>query len=416
MLKDKYILVGLSGGIACYKTAELIRLLKKAQAQVQVVMTQAATQFITPLTLQALSGRPVLTDQWATVTHLQRKSSTRRQTPNDDTEIEFDDGMSHIHQSRIADAILLAPASANTLAKLATGICDDLLTTLCLARTCPLLVAPAMNQQMWAHPATQRNLQQLQADGVEILGPDAGEQACGEVGLGRMLAPEHLLSALEDFFVSKCLSGKHVLITAGPTYEPIDPVRGLTNLSSGKMGFALARAAHAAGAKVTLIAGPCCQATPYGVARIDVMTAVQMHDAVQAQLDSVDILIAAAAVADWRVQEVSTSKLKKQAAQQTPYWPLQLNPDILASVAARAKPPYCVGFAAESENLEAYAQAKRVAKNVPLIVANHGPSTFGQDDNQILLCDAQGTTQLPRMSKQALAQQLILEIARRIDK
>ena len=395
MLKDKYILVGLTGGIACYKTAELIRLLKKAQAHIQVVMTQAATQFITPLTLQALSGKPVLLDQW---------------------DVSADDGMGHIHQSRIADAILIAPASANTLAKLASGICNDLLSTLCLARTCPLLVAPAMNQQMWAHPATQRNLQQLQADGVQILGPDAGEQACGEVGMGRMLAPEHLLSELEDFFVSKCLSGKHVLITAGPTYEPIDPVRGLTNLSSGKMGFALARAAHAAGAMVTLIAGPCCLATPYRVKRIDVTTAVQMNDAVQTQIDSADVFIAAAAVADWRVIEVSASKLKKQVDQVTSCWPMQLNPDILASVAARPQPPYCVGFAAESENLEAYAHAKRIAKNIPLIVANHGPSTFGQDDNQILLCDAQGTTPLARMSKYALAQQLMFEIAERIER
>lgn len=395
MLKDKYILVGLTGGIACYKTAELIRLLKKAQAHVQVVMTQAATQFITPLTLQALSGKPVLLDQW---------------------DVSADDGMGHIHQSRIADAILIAPASANILAKLASGVCNDLLSTLCLARSCPLLVAPAMNQQMWAHPATQRNLQQLQADGVQILGPDAGEQACGEVGMGRMLAPERLLNELEDFFVSKCLLGKHVLITAGPTYEPIDPVRGLTNLSSGKMGFALARAAHAAGAKVTLVAGPCCLVTPYGVTRIDITTAVQMNDAVQTQIDSVDIFIAAAAVADWRVLEVSTSKLKKQVDQVTSCWPMQLNPDILASVAARPHPPYCVGFAAESENLEAYAHAKRITKNIPLIVANHGPSTFGQDDNQILLCDGHGTRPLARMSKYALAQQLMFEIAERIER
>lgn len=393
MLKNKHILLGLTGGIACYKIAELIRLLKKAQADVQVIMTQAATQFITPLTLQALSGKPVLIDQWNTA---------------------IDDGMDHIHQSRIADAMLISPASADILAKLANGMCSDLLTTLCLARTCPLLIAPAMNQQMWAHPATQRNVEQLRTDGAKILGPDIGEQACGEYGLGRMLAPEHLFTELEDFFSIQCLTGKRVLITAGPTYEPIDPVRGLTNLSSGKMGFALARAARAAGAEVRLIAGPCSLATPYGVARTDVVTAEQMHDAVQTQIEFSDIFIAAAAVADWRVAEVSLSKIKKQANQTAPSWSLQLNPDILTSVAIRANPPYCVGFAAESENLEAYAQAKRQAKHIPLIIANHGPSTFGQEQTEVSVCDAHGITRLPRANKYQLAQQLIAEIAQRI--
>lgn len=403
-LANKKILLGLSGGIACYKAAELVRLLQKAEAHVQVVMTTAATHFITPVTMQALSGETVYTDQWDTRAH---------------------NNMAHINLSRAADIVLIAPASADFMVKLAHGACDDLLSTLCLARTCPLLIAPAMNQQMWAHPATQRNLAQLRADGVTILGPNAGEQACGEVGMGRMLEPDQLLALIEDFFQEKVLQGKHVLITAGPTYEPIDPVRGLTNLSSGKMGFALARAAYAAGASVQLIAGPCALTTPYGesysagIERTNVVTAQQMYDAVMEKISQAqrpDIFIATAAVADWRVANTSVHKIKKQNEQTPPpNWIMQTNPDILAAVANHAQPPYCVGFAAESERLEEYANAKRLAKNIPLLIANHGPSTFGQDDNEVTLFDEQGSLHLPRTSKTQLAHQLIAEIAQRLN-
>lgn len=395
-LANKKILLGLSGGIACYKTAELVRLLQKAQAQVQVVMTAAATQFITPVTMQALSGHAVFTEQWDTRAH---------------------NNMAHINLSRETDVMLIAPTSADMMAKLAHGLCDDLLSTLCLARTCPLLIAPAMNQQMWAHPATQRNLEQLRTDGVTILGPASGEQACGEVGMGRMLEPIQLLQLLENFFQEKILEGKRVLITAGPTYEPIDPVRGLTNLSSGKMGFAIARAAYAAGASVQLIAGPCNLPTPYGIERTDVVTAMQMYEAVMHHTQSTsapDIFIASAAVADWRVRDTSPSKIKKQNAQETPAWTLQTNPDILATVASQAQPPYCVGFAAESDNLEEYARAKRIAKGIPLLVANHGPKTFGKEDNELILFDETGHLTLSRASKTELAKQLITEIAKRL--
>lgn len=395
-LTNKKILLGLSGGIACYKTAELVRLLSKAGATTKIVMTEAATQFITPLTLQTLCGESVFTHQWG----------TENAAP-----------LAHIHLSRHADVMLIAPASANTIAKLAQGLCDDLLSTLCLARTCGLLIAPAMNQQMWAHPATQRNLAQLRHDGVQILGPNAGEQACGETGLGRMLEPEQLLHALHDYFHTKVLAGKRVLLTAGPTYEPIDPVRGLTNRSSGKMGFAMARAARAAGAEVQLIAGPCPLSTPDGVQRIDVITAQEMYDAVMQHVDHADIFIATAAVADWRVANTSAQKIKKQIAHdEAPTFILQANPDILAAVAQRKNAPYCVGFAAESENLAEYAQTKRRTKKIPLLIANHGPSAFGQDDNEVTLFDEMGSLQWPRTDKYMLAQQLIVEIAKRLEK
>lgn len=395
-LTHKKILLGLSGGIACYKTAELVRLLKKAGATTQIVMTKAATQFITPLTLQTLCGESVFTHQWGT---------------------DHSAPLAHIDLSRHADVMLIAPASANTMAKLAQGLCDDLLSTLCLARTCGLLIAPAMNQQMWAHPATQRNLAQLRRDGVQILGPNAGEQACGEVGLGRMLEPEQLLQALTDYFQTKVLAGKRVLLTAGPTYEPIDPVRGLTNRSSGKMGFAMARAARAAGAEVQLIAGPCTLPTPDGIQRIDVVTAQEMYDAVMQHADHADIFIATAAVADWRVANTNAQKIKKQAGHsEIPTLTLQANPDILATVAQRRNAPYCVGFAAESENLMEYAQTKRCAKKIPLLIANHGPSTFGKDDNEVTLFDEVGSYHLPRADKYQLAQQLIAEIAKRLEK
>lgn len=392
-LRGKHIVLGLTGGIACYKSAELVRLLTKAGATVQVAMTEAATHFITPVTMQALSGRPVFLSQW---------------------DARVDNNMAHIDLSREADAILIAPASTDFLAKVANGLCDDLLTTLCIARECPLLVAPAMNRQMWSAAPTQRNAAQLRADGVTILGPGTGDQACGEIGDGRMLEPEELVDDLVAFFQPKPLQGKRMLITAGPTFEAIDPVRGITNLSSGKMGFAIARAAREAGAEVLLVAGPTALPTPRGVARTDIRSAQQMHDAVMAQLRGVDIFVAVAAVADWRPAEIAQQKLKKANDTDTPTLQFVQNPDILAAVAARADAPYCVGFAAESENLEQYGEQKRQRKGVPLLVGNIGHHTFGLDDNEIVLFDAQGMTRLPRADKLSLARALVAAIGQRL--
>ncbi|CAG9176161.1 Coenzyme A biosynthesis bifunctional protein CoaBC [Cupriavidus laharis] len=392
-LRGKHIVLGLTGGIACYKSAELVRLLTKAGATVQVAMTEAATHFITPVTMQALSGRPVFLSQW---------------------DARVDNNMAHIDLSREADAIVIAPASTDFLAKLANGLCDDLLTTLCIARDCPLLVAPAMNRQMWAAAPTQRNAAQLRDDGVVILGPGSGDQACGEVGDGRMLEPEELVDDIIAFFQPKPLSRKRVLITAGPTFEAIDPVRGITNLSSGKMGFSIARAAREAGAEVLLVAGPTGLPTPRGVVRTDVRSAQQMHDTVLAQLRDVDVFIAVAAVADWRPAEVAQQKLKKANDTDTPTLQFVQNPDILATVAARADAPYCVGFAAESENLEQYGEQKRRRKGVPLLVGNIGHHTFGLDDNEIVLFDAAGMTRLPRADKLTLARQLVAAIGQRL--
>jgi len=392
-LRGKHIVLGLTGGIACYKSAELVRLLTKAGATVQVAMTEAATHFITPVTMQALSGRPVFLSQW---------------------DARIDNNMAHIDLSREADAILIAPASTDFLAKVANGLCDDLLTTLCIARECPLLVAPAMNRQMWAAAPTQRNAAQLRADGVTILGPGTGDQACGEIGDGRMLEPEELVEDLIAFFQPKPLQGKRVLITAGPTFEAIDPVRGITNLSSGKMGFSIARAAREAGADVLLVAGPTSLPTPRGVARTDIRSAQQMHDAVMAQLRDVDVFVAVAAVADWRPAEVARQKLKKANDTDTPTLQFVQNPDILAAVAARADAPYCVGFAAESENLEQYGEQKRQRKGVPLLVGNIGHHTFGLDDNEIVLFDANGMTRLPRADKLSLARELVAAIGQRL--
>lgn len=393
-LAGKKIVLGLTGGIACYKAAEFARALVKASASVQVVMTEAARHFITPVTMQALSGHTVYTDQW-------------------DSRIA--NNMAHIDLSRDADAIIIAPCSADFMRKLVHGAADDLLSTLCLARPhdVPLLVAPAMNVEMWDKPATQRNVAQLKSDGITLLGPAAGDQACGETGLGRMLEPEQLLEVLTGFFQPKILSGKRVLITAGPTFEPIDPVRGITNLSSGKMGYALARAAQAAGAHVTLISGPTALTAPLGVTCIPVTTARDMHEAVMSHVSQQSVFIAVAAVADWRVAEVSSQKIKKQGAS-TPSLQFETNPDILASVAALPSPPFCVGFAAESDDLLAHGAAKRERKNIPLLVGNIGHQTFGKDDNEIVLFDAQGHQALPRASKDRLAVTLIAEIARRL--
>ncbi|MDP3841848.1 MAG: bifunctional phosphopantothenoylcysteine decarboxylase/phosphopantothenate--cysteine ligase CoaBC [Oxalobacteraceae bacterium] len=394
-LAGKKIVLGLTGGIACYKAAELTRALGKAGASVQVVMTQAATQFITPVTMQALSGKPVYADQW---------------------DARIANNMAHIDLSRDADAIVIAPCSTDFISKLVHGACDDLLSTLCIARPAhlPLLVAPAMNVEMWQNPATQRNVAQLQADGIALLGPDTGAQACGENGMGRMLEPEQLLEQIIASFQPKILAGKHVLLTAGPTFEPIDPVRGITNLSSGKMGYAIARAARQAGAIVTLISGPTALDAPFGVQRIEVQTAQQMHDAVLEQLTGQDVFIAVAAVADWRVANASAQKLKKDDDDGAPVLEFAQNPDILATVAALPKRPYCVGFAAESENLLQYGEQKRQRKNIPLLVGNIGHHTFGKDDNELVLFDALGHTLLPRNDKQALARQLIAVIASRL--
>lgn len=399
-LAGKRIVLGLSGGIACYKSAELVRLLTKAGASVQVVMTEAAMQFITPVTMQALSNQRVVTSQWDAA------------EPNN---------MAHINLSREADAIVVAPASADLIAQLAQGRAGDLLSLLCLARPierCPLLLAPAMNREMWAHPATQRNLATVRSDGAVVLGVGSGDQACGEVGDGRMLEPVELLEDIVAFFQPKALAGQRVLITAGPTFEPIDPVRGITNLSSGKMGFALARAAREAGAQVTLVAGPVHLPTPRGVSRIDVRTAQQMFDVTLPAALRHEVFIATAAVADWRPASLSEHKIKKDGKKLAPTFELTENPDILASVAALPQPPYCVGFAAESENLAAHARAKLERKRLPLVVGNLGPATFGRDDNALLLVDAHGEQPLPAdgsaADKLTLARALVAEIARRI--
>jgi phosphopantothenoylcysteine decarboxylase/phosphopantothenate--cysteine ligase len=384
--------LGLTGGIACYKIAELTRLLVKAGATVQIVMTEAATQFITPVTMQALSGRPVYVSQW---------------------DARMPNNMAHIDLSREADAIVVAPASTDFIAKLAHGMCDDLLSTLCVARDCPLLVVPAMNRQMWQNPATQRNVAQVRDDGIEVLGPDSGSQACGEVGDGRMLEPSATFEAICAFFQPKILRGQRVLITAGPTFEPLDPVRGITNRSSGKMGFALARAAAQAGADVHLVAGPVSLATPWGVYREDVQTAQQMYDAVMEATADADIFIAVAAVADWRVDHASAHKIKKAPGQPLPSFDFVENPDILASVAKLPNPPFCVGFAAESADLDVHGEEKRKRKNVPLLIGNLGPLTFGRDDNEVVLFEASGAMPLPRADKQLLARTLIGEIAKR---
>ncbi|MBN3726382.1 bifunctional phosphopantothenoylcysteine decarboxylase/phosphopantothenate--cysteine ligase CoaBC [Burkholderia sp. Ac-20379] len=392
-LAGKHLVLGLTGGIACYKIAELTRLLTKAGATVQVVMTEAAAQFITPVTMQALSGRPVYTSQW---------------------DARVGNNMAHIDLSREADAIVIAPASTDFIAKLAHGFADDLLSTLCVARDCPLLVVPAMNRQMWQNPATQRNAAQLRADGVSVLGPDSGAQACGEIGDGRMLEPEAIYEAIVSHFRPKKLAHKRVLITAGPTFEPLDPVRGLTNLSSGKMGFALARAAQQAGADVHLIAGPVHLATPWGVYREDVQTAQQMHDAVMHAAADADLFIAVAAVADWRVAHPAEHKIKKTADRKMPVLEFVENPDILATVAARPDAPFCVGFAAESGDLDVHGEEKRRRKQVPLLIGNLGPLTFGRDDNEVVLFEAGGATPLPRQPKATLAHTLIDEIAKRL--
>ncbi|HEU0187014.1 MAG TPA: bifunctional phosphopantothenoylcysteine decarboxylase/phosphopantothenate--cysteine ligase CoaBC [Gallionellaceae bacterium] len=379
----KRIVLGLTGGIAAYKAAELLRLLTKQGVEVQTAMTEAAGHFITATTLQALSGRPVLTSQW-------QKS---------------DNGMAHINLSREADVIVIAPASADFISKLAHGLADDVLSTLCLARNCPLIVAPAMNRQMWEHPATQRNIAQLRADGVILLGPASGVQACGEEGMGRMLEPEQLAQDILASLQPKLLSGQRVLITAGPTYEAIDAVRGITNRSSGKMGYALAQAALELGAQVTLVSGPTALSKPQGASVVNVTSAAEMFEAVKQHVAASDIFIGVAAVADYRVAQPNSQKIKKSNATLT----LELvpNPDILAHVAALPKPPFCVGFAAESENIREYAERKRRAKKLPLLAANLAQQAIGADDNELVLFDDAGEHRLPRTDKLNQARALL---------
>jgi len=388
-LTGKRILLGITGGIAAYKAADLVRLLVKAGADVRVAMTEAATRFITPVTLQALSGQNVWTDLW---------------------DARVADNMGHIELSRDRELILVAPASADFLAKLAHGLADDLLSTLCLARRCPLMVAPAMNVEMWENVATARNAETLRADGVVISGPASGGQACGEMGMGRMTEPADIVADLEFFFQPKRLQGKRVVVTAGPTEEPVDPVRVLTNTSSGKMGYAVARAAQEAGAEVTLISGPVSLPTPAGVARVDVRTAREMFDAVKKDAKSADVFISVAAVADYRVKHPSSQKIKKANGRSLSL-ELEENPDILAWVAALSKGPFCVGFAAESEQLGERAREKRARKNIPLIAANLAHEALGADENSITLYDDRGEHPLGRGPKLQLARKLVEHVA-----
>ena len=400
-LLNKKIVLGISGGIAAYKTPELARQLMQEGASVQVVMTEAATKFVTPVTMQALTGNPVFTSQW---------------------DNSINNNMAHIELSRSADAIVIAPTSADLMAKLSLGLADDLLSTLCLARDCPLLLAPAMNKQMWEHAATQRSVERLNQDGVTLLGPASGFQACGEVGMGRMLEPSEITEQVIAFFQKKTLAGKKVLITAGPTFEAIDPVRGITNQSSGKMGFAIARAAIEAGAEVHLIAGPCDLATPLdatgNITRTDVRSAKEMHAATLKNADC-DIFFAVAAVADWGIAKPAKEKIKRQG-KEAPSIEFIANPDILLDVAKvvktkNGKPyPYCVGFAAESADLEAHATEKRQRKGIPMIVGNIGPDTFGSDLNQLLVVDESGSKKIAKAEKLQLARQLITLVAKKI--
>ena len=401
--QTKRIVLGITGGIAAYKAAELARLLVKQGIEVQVAMTEAATHFITPATMRALTGNPVLVNQW-----------------------QDDKGMAHIQTSRVADAIVIAPATADFIAKLANGLANDLLSSLCLARDCPLLVAPAMNKQMWANAATQRNVQRLADDGVMLLGPASGAQACGEEGMGRMVEAEELARDIVAYLnksaltltlslgerglnAGRGLEGVRVLITAGPTYEAIDAVRGITNRSSGKMGYAIAQAAVEMGAEVLLVSGPTALVKPQGAKVVNVTSAAEMFEAVKQQVANVDMFIGVAAVADYRVARPSEQKIKKSDAALT----LELipNPDILAYVASLPKPPFCVGFAAESEKLREHAAAKRKKKNIPLLAANLAQNAIGSDDNELVLFDAAGEHVLPRADKLVLARALLRHAA-----
>ena len=381
-------MVGVTGGVAAYKAAELVRLLGKSGADVHVVLTEAGARFVTAVTFQALSGNTVWTDLW---------------------DARMPNNMAHIDLGRDADAILVAPATADFIARLAQGRADDLLTTLCLARDVPLIVAPAMNRQMWEAAATQRNVALARGDGVTLFGPAAGEQACGEVGMGRMLEPEELVERLEGYFVAKHLAGRKVVLTAGPTFEAIDPVRGITNISSGKMAYSLARACVQAGADVVLVSGPVALSVPVGVRRVSVAGARDMRDAVLAALPGADVFIGVAAVADYRPLEIAEHKLKKKDGILT--LSLTPNPDILAEVAALPEAPFCVGFAAESQDLDAYAEGKRRNKRLPMLVGNLVQDGMGADDNLVVLYDDAGRHPLPRAPKAEVARSIVEHLA-----
>ena len=393
-IAGKRILLGLTGGIAAYKSAELARLLVRAGCDVRVAMTESATRFITPVTMQALTGQPVRTDLW---------------------DAAIPDNMGHIELSRDRDLVVIAPASADFMAKVAQGLADDLLSTLCLARDCALMMAPAMNRQMWDSPPTRRNARQLVADGVLLAGPGAGEQACGETGMGRMLEPEAILAHIEAFFQPKLLAGRKVLVTAGPTVEPIDPVRAITNASSGKMGYAIARAAQEAGASVVLVSGPTALDAPVGVQRVDVKTAAQMFAAVKREAAAADVFVSVAAVADYRAAAPSEQKIKKGARKGMTV-ELVENPDILAHVARMPRGPFCVGFAAESEKLAQHAKAKRAKKGIPLLAANLAQNALGAEDNEITLFDGAGEHPLGRGPKLEQARKLVAHLAAMLPK
>lgn len=388
MQNKKSIVLGVTGGIAAYKAAELVRLFVKNNIDVQVVMTQAACQFISTVTMQALSGKPVFTDMW---------------------DASIPNGMPHIELSRAADAIVIAPASADFIAKLVHGRADDLLSTLCLARDCDLLVAPAMNKQMWENPATQRNIAQLVSDGIHILGPDSGEQACGEIGLGRMLEAEDLHYLINAYFQPKRLRGKKIMITAGATLEMIDPVRAITNLSSGKMGYAIAQAAFEMGAEVTLISGATALTPPTGVRNIAATSAGAMYQSVMQNIANQDIFIGVAAVADYSPANSQSQKIKK--SEQSLTLELKLNKDILAEVASLPSPPFCIGFAAETENLLEFAEAKRQKKKLPLIVANLTSDAMGSDNNKVILLDNNGNYPLEPATKIEVARSILKHVA-----
>ena len=394
---NKHILLGISGGIAAYKSCELVRLLKKQGHSVTVAMSRAATEFVSPLTFQALSGNPVLAE-----THRGENGGN---------------GMAHINLTREADVFLIAPASANTLAKIANGIADNLLTNLAAARKCPLAVAPAMNVEMWFNSANLRNIAQLQADGITVFPPASGEQACGEIGVGRMPEAAELADLLPDLWTTKSLQGKKVLITAGATFEAIDPVRGITNLSSGQMGMALSRACRAAGAEVSLIYGQLQTGIPAGLAYTEqAVSAEAMYQAVMRQANTQDVFISVAAVADYKVKNSSAQKIKKDGSGTPPVIELTENPDILASVAKLPKPPFCVGFAAESENVVEYGRAKRIKKGIPMLVANDVATAMGKPVNRITIIDEAGETAFPETDKQQAAAQIVAALAAQLAK
>ena len=393
---SKHILLGISGGIAAYKSCELVRLLKKQGHSVSVVMSKASTEFISPLTFQALSGNPVLTD-----TH----------------ENGLGNGMAHINLTREADALVIAPATANTIAKISHGIADNLLANLVAARKCPLAVAPAMNVEMWNNPANLRNIEQLRSDGITVFQPAYGEQACGEIGLGRMLEAADLADLISDLWTPKILLGKRILITAGATFEAIDPVRGITNISSGQMGTALARACRAAGAKVTLIYGQLQTTIPTGLFHTEqAVSAEEMFRAVHNHITNQDVFISVAAVADYKVKNSSSQKMKKDGSGKVPVIELTENPDILASIASLPTPPFCVGFAAESEHILEYARVKKIRKNIPMLIANQISLSMGKTTNQITIIDDENEISFPETDKRQAADNIVKHLATRLNR